>query len=997
MRRFQRAARAVLGGYAGIIVLTAALVASLMLLFWRSHLDGHRTLFQQDAEVARSHLMHQITLAELQLRGAATFTENGREDLIAPFLNEARIRTPFLVDIGTFDTGPDAAGRSFLWGDDAFSGTDPALIEAFQSTFDGAAGRLLAFSGDSFSALFPKLDARHLILAQLDPARDHAAHIPWAVIDLQAAFRMLDMHAADAQPIALEILSDTSSKLFSAGAPITGLSALVPRSTATLDVPVSENMSLRLTMREVHSQLGQVAAMAAGLLSILVIVLALVLLVRRTRMRQEAVLRAALVRAERASEAKSTFLATMSHEVRTPMNGVLGMTELLSRTGLTETQGRYVKQIKSSGAALLTILNDVLDISKMESGMLAIDPIRVKVPELLQEVVAFYHHGAVHKGLNLMLDVSCSVPASAEVDPTRLRQILGNLLSNAIKFTEKGEIVVRATMEGGPAEGVLRLEVSDQGIGIAPADMSKLFERFRQVGEGTNRKFGGTGLGLAICKQLTEAMGGSIDVRSTPGRGTTFIARIALTGCETNAPLARARGIVALVSSSQTMRGILADAARQAQIESVALDTPEDLAELQERLGAGLAGVIFDERQNIHAITNAAGMLAQRDAPPPMTLLLTEQNEHPAYARFDRLLSKPLLRSDLVRCLADLTDRTAGIARSPADPGTAAPRQPWLRLGHRLLLVDDNKVNLMVANEMLAEMGFDVTEARNGALAVEAAETGDFDLILMDCQMPVMDGYAASTRLRELMAAGAVRRVPIVAVTANALKGDRDKCLAAGMDAFLTKPINPSDLHNALAGLADAMGAPAAPDAAATQAAAPAGAADAAAAAGATGSSDAAAPAERAPVARASDAPAVATGGGAPAATPPTPARRTVPLIDWDGYEKARNSVPNFAALIDIFLTDTAEHLETLADLLPFGQVEGCVLPAHTVKSSARLVGAEGLAALAEMLEKRLRTKPDTPIEEFDRLRLRMVEVFGHTRRQLLARTDRADGESTAA
>jgi two-component system sensor histidine kinase/response regulator len=521
-------------------------------------------------------------------------------------------------------------------------------------------------------------------------------------------------------------------------------------------------------------------------------------MVNQLRARRE--LQRMMEESQAANKAKSQFLANMSHELRTPLHGVLGITHLLLGTNLNDRQRHYTELVRTSTQVLTTLINDILEFSKIEAGKLELETLDFNVHSVMEDVVELMARKAFSKGVEIASDISEETPTAVRGDATRLRQILLNLIGNAIKFTEHGNIIVRVTSERcDDGKRLVRFAVTDTGIGIPPERLDRLFKSFSQVDASTTRRYGGTGLGLAISKQLAELMGGSIGVESEPGKGSVFWFTVKLEVIEGAATPAfeelRGRRVL-LVIPDPIVSGIVARQLTGGGMSAAVASSGEEAGKmLAEGAASGQSfGVIVCDQG-----ANGVGDLIGGKWKIPVILLtspedsLAEEGQCPP--GIAGVTTKPVRRSQLFRAISS----ALGFKSHEIEASAQAVKAVARGANFRVLVAEDNEINQIVAIDFLTKSGFRATVVGDGRSAVKAVIEGNYDVVLMDCQMPIMDGFEATQAIREHEKAQSVtgkpgRAVPIIALTANASGEDRSRCREAGMDGYCPKPFKPAEL-----------------------------------------------------------------------------------------------------------------------------------------------------------------------------------------------------------
>jgi signal transduction histidine kinase/CheY-like chemotaxis protein/HPt (histidine-containing phosphotransfer) domain-containing protein len=531
----------------------------------------------------------------------------------------------------------------------------------------------------------------------------------------------------------------------------------------------------------------------------------------KSERRRQQELQAAREKADIANQSKSQFLAHMSHEIRTPINGVLGMLELLAMTELTDRQKLQVDTASNSAITLLSLINDILDFSKIESGQMQLDSTQFDVHDLCESVVEMLAHKAAEREVELICDIGDRLPRWVSGDPTKLRQVIINLVNNAIKFTERGEVVLRGMVVSQGDDSIeIRVTVTDTGIGIPPEKRDRLFKSFSQVDATTTRKYGGTGLGLAISKGFVELMGGQIGITEERTNGSEFWFTAHVNTCEqrtktTRHAPAELRGLrTMIVDDNHTNLAIYMEAFSNWGMRPSAFECGRDALDAIEQCdGTDPYKLIVLDMQmpEMDGVQVADAIATNESYPVPTMVMLTSLYHTPDQLDLDNsslaaCLHKPVRLSTLFELLSQVMSDGCS---APMDEPCSEAEITHDFTGARVLVAEDNTVNQMVIRELLRTVGIEAEIVANGRDAVERVLANEYSFILMDCEMPELDGYEATREIRATeKARGGDRHVPIIALTANAITGDREKCIAAGMDDYLTKPIGASRLFAAI-------------------------------------------------------------------------------------------------------------------------------------------------------------------------------------------------------
>ena len=651
-------------------------------------------------------------------------------------------------------------------------------------------------------------------------------------------------------------------------------------------------------------------------------------------------------KAEELSRLKSDFLATMSHEIRTPMNGILGMAELIQGARPTEQIDGYARTIINSGESLQQIIDDILDFSKIEAGKLEIDTMAVNLLDLADDVATLYAVKARDKALELAVRYAPGSEQFVFADPVRIRQILGNLISNAIKFTDKGHIALNVEEETDnnlPDDKVImKFSITDTGIGLSEEALEKIFEKFQQADNSTTRQYGGTGLGLSICKSLVELMGGEMGVESTRGKGSTFWFTLPATRNEQEGitqprpPILQDLRILVvddlpivrqLIQELLTSSGMRCDAAEdgktalQMMKDAHAEKDPYDIA-IIDYLMPNMNGEMLSSAINDYADLRDACLIMLTAAGNPLA------DDAFAEKGFSAYISKPVHNLALIESIALIWEKyqsgakgvlirvdTRGLGKQkPEDNNLVLP-------DNSILVAEDNLVNQVFIKEILEEMQVTYTLVSNGKEAVGAIQEKEFDLVIMDCLMPEMDGFEATSMIKSLMAEGTVASVPICALTANAMQGDREKCLASGMDDYLSKPVRKNELKEKIVSLISGKS-----DKRVVEVITPAAMQENKTESNVT-------PIRKEQVAEKSEDVAA-------------------PILDMEAVENARNILKGkYDEMVNVYINNSWEQVEEIIKAINENDIESVIRPAHTLKSTSKQMGALKLSDAAKEIE----------------------------------------------
>lgn len=745
-------------------------------------------------------------------------------------------------------------------------------------------------------------------LAALSPALHLSAAIQWAAVGVGATLLILIVLSLSSRLKQARMrIVDQSAHVMPAEEPLTGSNALAANTVvSTASAGLSEMQSELERLRNAERELL-----------------------------------AAKQNAEAAMMAKGEFLATMSHEIRTPLNGIIPLLDLVMSTKLAPDQREYISTAFSSAKQLLSIVDDILDFSKLDAQKLELETVGLNLKDIVDNVTRLMTKNAESKGLKFSAVIDANVRLAGRGDPTRLRQVLTNLVSNSIKFTERGSVAVQVSKRNETRTHTeLLFVVKDSGIGISPEAQLKLFKEFSQADTSTTRTFGGTGLGLSICKRIVELMGGQIGVKSEVGKGSIFWFTVPLSKAMGDVTPARsdvegARAMI--VSGDQVMQGRLQKLLTGWNIQAVQNNVAADVVNKIKTTSTGSFAFDFILLDFGSMRATALAILRQlmRDTKLESLRVVCISGD-------DQLPDEVRLASHsavIQRNFADLELRNLlqSLLESPQIPESTPPlnaeassspngsvgnlvssERANTSVGGHVLLVEDNPVNRQVAQRLLTLIGVSFETAENGKEGVDKAATGAFDAVLMDCQMPIMDGYTSTRAMRKLQADGQLGALPIIAMTANAMVGDREKCLSCGMDDYMSKPLNRAMIEQMLRKWLPPG---------ATSKTQPGSAADA------------------------------AMVSAKPAPTLPLPVRAQGSAIDLNVVRDLMELMgSDFHDLIRVYLEDTPKNLTALDSAARSNDIDALVAPAHSLKSTSANLGALLLADMAKRIEQGARS-----------------------------------------
>ena len=950
----------------GTVLLTMLILVAALVPLTRMMINAYGGQVQDETDHIALDFEAAYNVGYVRVKDAVALERSGLDDLIDDKFRSGARKSSYVVDVGLIDPANGTVISSLNRTNRSANGPHLALI---LDQGEKSNGVVTSYLSDRVSATFPWARPNQAIIVQGYP-NDPLARYGYAILDIARLCedKKGQYFAAHVYRIELTL----PGGMVACGEPRNGgagLGILKPEYTASTEL--SRTALAKVYAEPLLALRTPIMVFGVGLGLALALVILASAFARKWAKRREVALETSLHETQNSNRVKDEFLANMSHEVRTPLNGLINMVELLARTDLDENQKRYIRNIRDCGSSILALVNDVLDLSKIDQGMLSIDPVPTDLRRLSKDVLNLYAGKAKENRVSLLLDIRRDVPQRLNLDPSRIRQVLGNLVSNAIKFTSDGDVIV-AIRRATAAAGHLEITVQDTGIGIEEHQIDALFERFVQAEAGTHRKYGGTGLGLPICREIVTAMGGQISAQRGPDGGSIFRVVMPLEEVvEASFDKSANNLSVILITPSQHLAHMLEKSLSDEGITLITYDTHEAaLAAMQagaSQFPSLIGGLIVDEANDVHNCVDFTSRALKIPiyAHKGWAILLADKSAHPLYRQFSAVLNKPFLASDILDSIAFLVHRSksaklsedaaadeAGAPAARRSPSIAPPRPTYA--GWNVLFVDDNAVNRLVGEELLGSLGMTVALASSGKQGVEMAEQGDFDAIFMDCRMPEMDGYEATGILKSRMSEGALAPAPIIAVTANAMRGDRERCLAAGMDAFISKPVHEPDLIAVLENVVAPARARRAP--ARTARSNPPVQVAAAQAIPEAPKPSALPPLASAPPPPPPPPPAAPDASAAlPRLAPVPKPEERLPLIDKASLS-ALWQRPDFARkIVTMYLADGEDYLAQIDMALSDIDSEAAILAAHTIKSSSKIVGAHAVAVVAERLETHLR------------------------------------------